>query len=412
MTMYEHPYRLDAVFVQHLVERLHGVRSTAHNPIPSAPDAPPVFLVSVEDLTTLINVAFWASFKKEEGRSVTIAMQYAPPDKADSPFLLQHPLPYTDEHLSRISPVLQGSQVECGVWKDDTDQLVIWGLTPSGFNTEDGHPLRISSREPGKLKIAFGSLNIIVTGTRLLFLDNDFLSTHLPSALAGTPNVGWEIEQILTAMNAHGAGGTFMMVPDSDAWRLSIKEPILYAATTPFDMVSVQREMLAFLADHPYGSQHEYEKFFRRRGPLALGDPAREEELHTIHDHFLAGQRHDAHDGLVRSLAFLAQLTAVDGAVIVNDELKVLAFGAKIKPLHARKSPEVLVVSEPTTGSVPEEVSLAEFGGTRHQAAAQFVFDQRQGVAFVASQDGIMTMLTWDEGAGRVAAVRHIELTF
>ena len=39
-------------------------------------------------------------------------------------------------------------------------------------------------------------------------------------------------------------------------------------------------------------------------------------------------------------------------------------------------------------------------------------FDQRQGVAFVASQDGIMTMLTWDEGAGRVAAVRHIELTF
>ncbi len=112
---------------------------------------------------------------------------------------------------------------------------------------------------------------------------------------------------------------------------------------------------------------------------MALGDPAREEELNTIHDHFLAGQRHDFHDGLVRSLAFIGQLTAVDGAVIVNDEVKVLAFGAKIKPLHARKSPERLVVSEPAAGSVPEEVSLAEFGGTRHQSAAQFVFDQRQG---------------------------------
>jgi hypothetical protein len=64
MTMYEHPYRLDAVFVQHLFERLHGVQSTSHNHLPSAPDATPVFLVSVEDLTTLINVAFWASFKK------------------------------------------------------------------------------------------------------------------------------------------------------------------------------------------------------------------------------------------------------------------------------------------------------------------------------------------------------------
>jgi hypothetical protein len=412
MTMYEHPYRLDAVFVQHLFERLYGVRSTSRNHIPSDPEATPVFLVSVEELTTLINVAFWASFKKEEGRSVPIALQYAPPDKAESPFLFQHPLPYTDEHLGRISPVLQGAQVECGVWKDATDQLVIWGLTPSGFNTEDGHPLRISSREPGKLKIAFGRLNIIVTGTRILFIDNDFLSAHLPSSLAGKTDFGWEVEHILTAMNAHGSGGTFMMVPDNDAWRLSIKEPIIYAASTPFDTVSVQREMLAFLADHPYGSQQEYEKFFRRRGPLALGDPVREEELHTIHDHFLAGQRHDVHDGLVRSLALIGQLTAVDGAVIVNEEVNVLAFGAKIKPRHARKSPETLFVSEPATGSVPEEVSLAEFGGTRHQSAAQFVFDQRQCVAFVASQDGIMTMLTWDEGAGRVAAVRHIELTF
>jgi len=411
MTMSEHPYRLDAVFVQHLVERLHGVRSTAHNPIPSAPEAPPVFLVSVEDVTTLINVAFWASFKKEEGRSVTIAVQYAPPDKAESPFLFQHPLPYTDEHLSRISPVLHGTTVECGVWKDATDQLVMWGLHTGGFNTEDGHPLRISSREPGKLKIAFGRLNIIVTGTRILFLDNDFLSTHLSSSLSGKPHVAWEVEQILTAMSAHGCGGTFMMVPDNDMWRLSIKEPILYAASTPFETVCVQREMLDFIAAHPYGSQKEYEKFFRRRGPLALDDPAREEELNTIHDHFLAGQRHEFHEGLVRSLTFIGQLTAADGAVIVNDEMKVLAFGAKIKPLHARRSPEMLVVSEPVTGSVPEEVSLAEFGGTRHQSAAQFVFDQRQCVAFVASQDGIMTMLTWEKDTGRVAAVRHIELT-
>ena len=143
--MYEHPYRLDAVFVQHLFERLYGVRSTSRNHIPSDPEATPVFLVSVEELTTLINVAFWASFKKEEGRSVPIAVQYAPPDKAESPFLFQHPLPYTDEHLIRISPVLQGSNVECGVWKDDTDQLVMWGLHTSGFNTEDGHPLSIGN---------------------------------------------------------------------------------------------------------------------------------------------------------------------------------------------------------------------------------------------------------------------------
>jgi hypothetical protein len=39
--MYEHPYRLDAVFVQHLFERLHGVRSTSHNHIPADPGTTP-----------------------------------------------------------------------------------------------------------------------------------------------------------------------------------------------------------------------------------------------------------------------------------------------------------------------------------------------------------------------------------
>ena len=53
MTMYEHPYRLDAVFVQHLSERLHGVSSTSPNHIPSDPGETPVFLLSVEDLTSL-----------------------------------------------------------------------------------------------------------------------------------------------------------------------------------------------------------------------------------------------------------------------------------------------------------------------------------------------------------------------
>src|SRR5262249_25616346 len=140
-----------------------------------------------------------------------------------------------------------------------------------------------------------------------------------------------------------------IIVPDNDAWRGSIKEPIIYAASTPFDTVRVQREMLEFIADHPYGSQKEYEKFFRRRGPFALGDPAREEELNTIHDHFLSGQSHDVRDGLVRSLAFIRQLAVVDGALIVNDEVKVLAFGVKIRTLHARKSAEMLVDSEPAT---------------------------------------------------------------
>ena len=288
----------------------------------------------------------------------------------------------------------------------------MWGLHTSGFNTEDGHPLSIYSREPGKLKIAFGRLNIIVTGTRILFIDNDFLSVHLPSYISGKTNVGWEVEQILTAMSAHGSGGTFMMVPDTDAWRVSIKEPILYAASTPLIRSACSERCWPFSPITPMVRSTNMRSFSVDADPWRWVIRRVKRSCTPSTAIFLLVNDTMCTTGWSAPWRFLAQLTAVDGAVLVNDDLKVLAFGAKIKPLHARKSPETLLVSEPTTGSVPEEVSLAEFGGMRHQSAAQFVFDQRQGVAFVASQDGIMTMLTWDEGAGRVAAVRHIELTF
>ena len=37
----------------------------------------------------------------------------------------------------------------------------------------------------------------------------------------------------------------------------------------------------------------------------------------------------------------------------------------------------------------------AQFGGTRHLSAAQFVHDQRDAIALVASQDGRFTVFTW-----------------
>jgi hypothetical protein len=212
-------------------------------------------------------------------------------------------------------------------------------------------------------------------------------------------------------MSAHRHGGTLLIVPENDGWSRSIKEPILYASDPPFDKARISREMLNLLAD-PRARYHDaYARVLRPEERQFLAQGTQEERRDITRHQFLAGHRQRFDEALVRSLKLTGQLTAVDGAVIVNDDLKVLAFGAKIKPLDTSKSPETLFVSESSAESVPLEVSLSEFGGTRHQSAAQFVFDQRQSVAFVASQDGLMTMLTWHEGVGSVAAVRHIELT-
>ena len=227
----------------------------------------------------------------------------------------------------------------------------------------------------------------------------------------GQTHLGPDLKEIIAEMYAHRHGGTLLIVPDNARWSRSIKEPIVYASDPPFDTASISRGMLNFLADHRAGYQDEYGRFLRPEERQFLAHGTQEEGLDLNRQHVLAGHRHRVDDALGRSLKLTGQLTAVDGAVIVNDDLKVLAFGAKIKPLDTRKSPETLLVSEASAGSVPLAVSLSEFGGTRHQSAAQFVFDQRQSVAFVASQDGIITMLTWHEDVGSVAAVRHIELT-
>jgi hypothetical protein len=53
------------------------------------------------------------------------------------------------------------------------------------------------------------------------------------------------------------------------------------------------------------------------------------------------------------------------------------------------------MVTEPIEGGVAEVVTPAQLGGTRHLAAGQFVHDQRDAVALVASQDGRFTIFAW-----------------
>jgi len=47
-----------------------------------------------------------------------------------------------------------------------------------------------------------------------------------------------------------------------------------------------------------------------------------------------------------------------------------------------------------------------EMGGTRHLSAAQFVHDQQNAVALVASQDGRFTVFAWSPCEASVHAHR------
>jgi hypothetical protein len=100
-------------------------------------------------------------------------------------------------------------------------------------------------------------------------------------------------------------------------------------------------------------------------------------------------------DELARAIDAVGGLTAVDGATVITRRYDVLAFGAKIARRRGQSPVEQVVVTEPIEGSVAIVANPAELGGTRHLSAAQFVHDQRDAVALVASQDGRFTVFAW-----------------
>jgi hypothetical protein len=65
-----------------------------------------------------------------------------------------------------------------------------------------------------------------------------------------------------------------------------------------------------------------------------------------------------------------------------------------------------VTVTEPIAGGSAEIVEPPQLGGTRHLSSAQFVHDQRDAIALVASQDGRFTIFAWSPCEGMVHAHR------
>jgi hypothetical protein len=100
-------------------------------------------------------------------------------------------------------------------------------------------------------------------------------------------------------------------------------------------------------------------------------------------------------ESVTRAVDAVAGLTAVDGATLITSAYDVLAFGAKIARRRGQPQVEQIMQTEPIEGDVAAVVTPARFGGTRHLSAAQFVHDQHDAIAMVASQDGRFTVFAW-----------------
>jgi len=171
---------------------------------------------------------------------------------------------------------------------------------------------------------------------------------------------------LAVSMRAHGRGGSLLVVPSgTELWRESVVQPVLYSLAPPFPVLA------ALMQDR------------------AAANPDRR---------WVDALRH-AVDGV-------ANLTAVDGATVMTDGYEVLAFGAKIVRRDGSSQVTEVMMTEPIEGARAEVVEPAQLGGTRHLSAAQFVRDQHDAVALVASQDGRFTVFAWSPCENMVHAHR------
>jgi hypothetical protein len=157
-----------------------------------------------------------------------------------------------------------------------------------------------------------------------------------------------------------------LVVPaDTDAWQESIVRPIPYAVVPAFDELKQQN--------------HE---------------PAEAKRTRVWQE------------SVYRAVEAVAGLTAVDGATVITNQYELVAFGAKIARRKGSPQVEQVTVTEPIEGDVAQIVHPTQLGGTRHLSAAQFVHDQRDAVALVASQDGRFTVFAWSPCEAMVHAHR------
>jgi hypothetical protein len=355
----------------HFTKHLAEAHETGEEDLASAPAA--------KIVEAIIDAAFWASLRKEEGHSPKISIAYLPPEQAGSPLLFANRLRLTPAILTKLAPGVEQSGIHLGVWNEG-DELYVWGTTTKIPN----FCFVLDVSEPALMVVkhrrihGFGKYTnvVVLKGDQVKVVDE--ASASLPdcpailmSLLGATSPLSWNdpvnvLIQLAVFMRSHGRGGSVLVVPaKTDAWRESIIQPM----------------------------QYQIDPSFCGLAELVCKDEKAVSEIFW-------------QSALRREVGNISGLTAVDGATVISDRFELLAFGAKIGRAQGKPFSEQISVIEPVLDGEAVVMPPSKLGGTRHLSAAQFVQDQPDSIALVASQDGHFTVFTWSTHQQMVHAYR------
>lgn len=390
--------------------------------------APP--LPSVEQLRYILETAFFASFAREEGRNLRFVICCAPdtavPRDGDAglvpvlPFL--QPRALTIDAIRSLAPAVSPSNAAILVVfppaGDGAKPGQIAGVLNVGSNLSRAHrgrsiyqrstpyALVIDVRDAGEMHIYRGGITLATLKSgrlqdQLAFSELEFLPISdivgsgveaMRSAIAApaheplreTADFEWTallntVLAIVNGLEAHGHGGTLLVTAPGSERTLPVR--------VKFD-VDERNTMLPSTFTAFVNARHAFVD-----GKLARknGDAVSDSALSHLQDATLI-----AEEELGTAADLTARLSAVDGALAISSDLRVLGFGAEITVDASRQVVAYEVAGHPQRGETWPAVDSESFG-MRHRSALRCVAAADRTAAFVVSQDGVVSFF-WKQG--------------
>lgn len=350
-----------------------------------------------QHLAALLNLAFWVSIAREETRHVTGTICVCTPEPYALPIQFADCVPLS--HSNLVELLLAAGSSSLAVHYGER------GLEASGFLVRSPyHRLNIRVANEGKL-IAIYNGNILAALTEgKVIIPRDKLPQNTLASLVADmldKKVGFDerlphafrLLRLVSNINQFGHGGTLIVTAvTNQEWAKDVD--------IHFKLNDEGSKKLNESMKETFAAQIEAHKSYTsilrndQTANPALIDMLRIDSAKALQDQ------------TAKLIFKVSELSAIDGAVIVDESFVVHGFGAMLRA----KPPEFRVDRYNFLSGVKESaIALNEIGGTRHQSAAQFVQIHHDAMAFVISQDGAVTLLVWAQKEKTVVAFTGIE---
>jgi hypothetical protein len=333
--------------------------------VPHEEDVPPL----PEDGTVqqILEVVYHASFTADERRTSRFSVALCDPSDVRDPLIFRRPREFSVQEIMRLAPAGDIDDLAIGVSVSQENRVQTWGLAPDPHGP---FPV-LTAHAPGSVELRryhrsvftlhHGSVSTSVVPTIYEGFLNDVFREATDALLEECGgirgkigiNPDWLYSEplfaLLRAASQHGHGATVFLVPDTLAagkWRDLVR--IKYACDDPTMWPALKQTILADYKD----IDGEVES--------ALSRTSR--------------QRVREWPGLI------ANLTRVDGGVLITDRFRILGFGVEaIAPAAELKAVQLAHSGGSET--------IDEYG-TRHRSAFRLCYKCPEAVAFICSQDG------------------------